>query len=192
MPRISSGTLVAALTLAALAAVGVLAAQASGSAPSRAAGARGGGPSAPSSGASPSARAKVARATYALPPGSGTGTGARVVYSLDQDRVWLVDSADQVSRAFAVTPGTVDPAPGRYTVVSRALSGTGGDGVPIEHVVRFADTGGVVIGFSSAQDGSLPTAPDPARKTGGVRERRADGAALWQAAPLGTRVVVVR
>jgi hypothetical protein len=191
MARISSGTMVAALTLAALAAVGVLAAQASGSAPSGAPGPQAG----QSVKSSPSPRPSAsATRTYALPSGSGTGTGARVVYSLDQDRVWLVDSADQITRTYTVVPGTVDPAPGTYTVVSRTLSGMGGDGVPIEHVVRFTTADGVVIGFSAARDGALPTAgaSSSSEKTGGIREARADGTALWEAAPLGAKVVVVR
>jgi hypothetical protein len=180
--------MVAALTMAALTAVGVLAAQAAGSAPTGGLAPRG-GPMASSPAASPSASATE---TYALPSGSGTGTGARVVYSLDQGRVWLVDSADQIARTFRVIPGTVDPPPGTYTVVSRTLSGIGGDGVPIEHVVRFTTASGVVIGFSAARDGSVPTATDSTTKTGGIRESRADGAALWEAAPMGAEVVVVR
>lgn len=76
-------------------------------------------------------------------------------------------------------------------MVSRNRDGIGGDGVPIEHVVRFTTANGVVIGFSAARDGSLPTAADPALKTGGIREGRADGDALWQSSPQGTTVVVV-
>jgi hypothetical protein len=179
--------MVTALTLAALAAVGVLAAQAAGTVPARSQGPQSGKTlSSPS--ASPSGSAGQ---TYPLPSGD-TGTGARVVYTLGKDRVWLVDGAGRVTRTFAVRPGTVDPAPGTYTVVSRTASGVGGDGVDIEHVVRFTTENGVVIGFSAAQDGSLPTAAEPDAKTGGIRETRADGTALWNAAPLGTKVVVVR
>lgn len=182
--------MVAALTMAALTAVGVLAAQAVGSAPAGAPASRA-GRSSVASPPSPSPSASATR-SYPLPSGSGTGTGARVVYSLDQDRVWLVDSANQATRTFTVTPGTVDPAPGTYIVVSHSLSGVGGDGVPIEHVVRFTTASGVVIGFSAARDGSLPPATATETKTGGIRETRADGAALWEAAPLGAKVVVVR
>lgn len=60
----------------------------------------------------------------------------------------------------------------------------------IEHVVRFATSGGVIIGFSAAEDGSLPS-PDPSQQTGGIRERRSDGSALWELATVGTKVVVV-
>jgi hypothetical protein len=62
--------------------------------------------------------------------------------------------------------------------------------VPVEHVVRFTSVGGTTIGFSAAIDGSMPT-PDPAKRTGGVREKPTDGAVLWQFAVLSTKVVVV-
>jgi hypothetical protein len=185
MARISSGAVVAGLTAAALAVIAALAVQASGAAPI-AAGRK------PGAVASPSSLPKAKPKTYPLPAGSGSGS--RVVYSLGQDRVWLVDAAGRTTRTFEVSPGTVDPAPGTYTVsgsLARTATGLGGDGVAIEHVVRFATSDGVVIGFSAAQDGSLPT-PDPAQKTGGIRERRADGAALWATALIGTRIVVVK
>jgi hypothetical protein len=185
MARISPGTIVAGLTAAALAAIAALAVQASGAAPIARQGNPGGAAASPSTSSSQStAKAKA----NALPGGSGSGL--RVVYSLGEDRVWLVDAAGKATRTFVVTPGTVDPALGSYTVTSRPAPGVGGDGVSIEHVVRFAKNG-VVIGFSAAQDGSLPT-PNPALKTGGIREKRADGAALWNTAVTGTKVVVVK
>jgi hypothetical protein len=186
MARISSGTVVAGLTFAALAAVGALAVQASVSASATGA-AKPGRSQSVSSSPAPASSAPTRR-TYPLPAGSGTG--ARVVYSLAQDRVWLVDATGRVSRTYPVSPGSVDPAPGVYAVVSRDPAGTGGDGVPIEHVVRFTRVNGVVIGFSAARDGSSPTA-NGTLKTGGIREARADGSALWEAAGLGAKVVVV-
>ena len=95
----------------------------------------------------------------------------------------------RVERTFTVMPGTVSPPPGRYTVTSRSAKVMGSDGVPVEHVVIFAHVNGVYVGFSAAVDGSTPT-PDPARKTGGVREARADGAAMWSFAEPGAPVVV--
>jgi hypothetical protein len=186
MARISPGTIVAGLTAAAVAAIAALAVQASGAAPIARPGNPGGAAAPPSTASSQStAKAKA----NALPGGSGSGL--RVVYSLGKDRVWLVDAAGKATRTFVVTPGTVDPALGSYTVTSRTAQGLGGDGVSIEHVVRFATHNGVIIGFSAAQDGSLPT-PNPAQKTGGIREKRADGTAVWDTAVTGTRVVVVK
>lgn len=124
----------------------------------------------------------------ALPAESGTGQ--RVVYGLSAERVWLVDAGDNVTRTYRVKPSTVHPSPGEYHVTSRTEQITGSDGVPIEHVVLFTSVDGTVIGFSAAVDGSLAD-PDPAQKTGGIRQARADGAALWDFTSSGSTVVVV-
>ncbi|MEU5524583.1 hypothetical protein ABZ759_28965 [Streptomyces sp. NPDC047860] len=119
-----------------------------------------------------------------------SGVGKRVVYSLEADRVWLVDEGGKVRRTFGVSPSSVDPAPGSYRVTSRSGEVTGSDGVPVEHVVRFATVGDTAIGFSAALDGSAPVL-DPRERTGGIRETRADGAAMWKFATIGRTVVVV-
>ncbi|WP_367321316.1 hypothetical protein [Streptomyces sp. HUAS ZL42] len=180
----NSSTFVAGLTAAALATVGFLAYQASASAPAE----LGEG----HSGATPAAPKKASRETgnrTALPGDSGTGV--RVVYSLGDDRVWLVGADRKVKRTFPVTPGSVDPAPGTYRVTSRSGSVTGTDGSPVEHVVRFAGVKGVTVGFSAAVDGSMEQVTDPAVKTGGIRESRADGDAMWDFARIGHKVVVI-
>lgn len=182
MARSSSG-FVAGLTVAAVAAVGFLAYQASAHVPDtlsrpqmkKSPGA--GAPKAPRDGKKP----------VALPGDSGTGE--RVVYSLDDDRVWLVGADNKVQRTFTVMPGTVDPSPGTYAVTSRTAAGTGSDGTAVEHVVRFALSDGVVIGFSAAVDGST-RAPEASKKLGGIREARADGTAMWEFATISQKVVV--
>ncbi|MGX4690356.1 hypothetical protein [Streptomyces sp. JNUCC 63] len=185
MARSSSG-FVAGLTAAAVATVGFLAHQAQANVPRSLRG----GPGATATPAASAAKAlRDKRHPTALPDGSGTGE--RVVYSVDDDRVWLVGPDNKVRNTFGVNPGSVDPTPGTYAVVSRSKAITGTDGVPVEHVVRFTDVGGVVIGFSAAVDGSAPT-PDPAVKTGGIRESRADGEAMWMFATVGQKVVVIR
>lgn len=188
MARSSSG-IVAGLTAAAVAAVAFLAYQASANAPS---------PdqlAAPGSGKKPAAHATnppkapaKPKDVLAVPAQSGTGT--RVVYSLAERRVWLVDGTGKASRTFQVAPSTVSPPPGTYAVGSRSGVITGSDGVEVEHVVRFATVEGVPIGFSAAVDGSMPS-PDPKSKTGGVRMQRPDGDALWSFATVGVKVVVV-
>lgn len=184
MPSSSAG-IVTGLTTAALITVGVLAYQASASVPvSLGTSHAVGEPAAVAS--------KAPRDTghpTALPAGSGKGE--RVVYSVDDDRVWLVGKGNKVQRTFKVTPGTVDPVPGTYYVTSRSNSVTGTDGTPIEHVVRFTSVDTVTIGFSAAVDGSLPE-NDPTAKTGGIRESREDGNAMWDFATIGHRVVVIR
>lgn len=184
----TSSSVVAGLVAAAVGTVGVLAWQASAHAPAGL-----GGKPHPGPGAS-SAAAKAPRDRRhptALPAGSGAGE--RVVYSVDDDRVWLVSAHNRVQRTFKVRPGTVDPAPGSYAVMSRSNLITGTDGVPVEHVVRFAMVGEVVIGFSAATGGQTPdTDADPTVRTGGVRESRADGTAMWNFATIGVPVVVIR
>lgn len=184
MARSSSG-LVAGLTAAALAVVGFLAYQASANVPDSL-----GAPKAPSavpSGQASGSPEKKEKDPLAVPAHSGTGV--RVVYSLGDRRVWLVGATGK-PRTFEVMPSTVSPAPGSYTVTSRSGSVSGSDGVPVEHVVRFAKVGNVPIGFSAAVNGSMAT-PDPNRKTGGVRMARADGDAMWVFATIGSKVVVV-
>ncbi|MEK9518888.1 L,D-transpeptidase [Streptomyces sp. NPDC087908] len=187
MARSSSG-FVAGLTAAAVAAVCFLAYQASANAPADVSAApRTPGTSAPS--VSPSGGPKQpAKNPLAVPAASGTGE--RVVYSLGERRVWIVAADGKAGRTFPVMASTVDPAPGSYSVTSRSGSVRGSDGVQIEHVVRFTTAQDVAIGFSAAVDGSTPS-PDPARKTGGIRMKRADGDALWTFAVIGAKVVVV-
>ncbi|MEU8629120.1 hypothetical protein [Streptomyces sp. NPDC048669] len=179
----------AALTAAAVAVVGLLAYQASANAPDSVAPK----PKTSSSG-TPSGtghakpKPKPKKDPLAVPASSGTGT--RVVYALGDRRVWLVDAKDKPTRTFKVMPSAVSALPGTYQVTSRSGTVTGSDGVPIEHVVRFAATDDVAIGFSAAQDGSMES-PDPTLKAGGVRMSRADGNAVWTFATVGAKVVVI-
>ncbi|MGW1404780.1 L,D-transpeptidase [Streptomyces sp. NPDC002403] len=184
MSRGSSG-IVAGLTAAALVAVGVLAFQASANAPDNLAAPK---PKA-SATATEHAKPKEKSRPAALPAHSGTGK--RVVYALEDRRVWLVDADGKVDRTFEVMPSALSPQPGTYRVSSRQGSPTkGSDGVMIEHVVRFAMADDVSVGFSAAVDGSMES-PDPTLKTGGVRMPRADGDAMWDFAMVDTKVVVV-
>lgn len=189
MARNSAGIVVAGLTAAALAVVGVLAVQAS-SAKERDDQSRQPQPSVstPAATDSGSGGGESAKKATTLP--SSSGDGKRVVYALDADRVWLVEEGDKVTRTFKVTPGTVDPLPGTYTVTSRSGHVTGTDNVPVENVVRFADNDGVTIGFSAAINGKQPE-NSPDQKTGGIRESRKDGEAMWLFATLDTKVVVL-
>lgn len=188
-----SGTIVAGITATALAVVAFLAYQASATAPDGPMRPRSGSGSATASGkpgapAASGAQTRKPPAPHHLPTASGTGV--RVVYALGDRRVWLVGPNDRIVRTYEATPSSVSPRPGQYAVTSRSASITGSDGVPVEHIVRFAAVDGVVVGFSAALDGSMPD-PNGGRKTGGIRESRADGTALWNFATVGTKVVVV-
>ncbi|MGV9288835.1 hypothetical protein [Streptomyces sp. NPDC003719] len=180
----SSAGWVAALTAAALGTVGFLTYQASARLPAEPDRAHATGKPAPGASKAP----RDARHPDALPLGSGRGE--RVVYSLDDDRVWLVGPDNRVQNTFTVTPGRVDPVPGTYAVTSRSKRITGSDGIPVEHVVRFTSVAGVVVGFSAAVDASPPK-PAPGLRTGGIRESRADGDAMWRFATIGQPVVVI-
>ncbi|MET9391436.1 hypothetical protein ABZY20_13645 [Streptomyces sp. NPDC006624] len=185
--RLPSWAWVSGLTVGAIAAVTVLAVQAD----------QGPHPTAASDKPSSSASAPVrptstptASAPERVPDGSGTGR--RIVYSLGEKRVWLVDASDAARRTFTVWPGTVSPDPGTYTISSRNAATTGSDGVQIEHILYFAARDGVSVAFSNAVDGSSPPPAASGGKTGGVRMKKADGTALWAFGTVGTTVTVVR
>ncbi|MEV7687114.1 hypothetical protein ACFW1F_14855 [Streptomyces bungoensis] len=149
------------------------------------------GPSASAS-ASPRPHASADPKPSAPPalPGD-SGTGRRIVYSVGEKRVWLVDATGHASRTFPVWPGTVNPQPGRYSVTLRIQSLKGSDGVEIEHVMYFTKAEGVNIAFSNALDGSSPP-PAGGQKLGGIRMHKQDGAALWSFGDTGSKVAVVK
>ncbi|MDO0926193.1 hypothetical protein QQY24_12430 [Streptomyces sp. TG1A-8] len=178
----TSAGIVAGLTALAVGVVGLLAHQAHTTVP---AGLRG---AARAAGAVKAPRDRHDPA--ALPDRSGTGE--RVVYSVDDDRVWLVGPDNRVGRTFPVRPGGVDPLPGTYWVSSRSNAVTGSDGAPVEHVVRFTSMNGVAIGFSAAVGSAPAPASDADTRTGGIRESREDGEAMWRFATIGVPVVVIR
>ncbi|MEU1850479.1 hypothetical protein ABZ499_14690 [Streptomyces sp. NPDC019990] len=182
--RLPSWAWVTGLTVGAIAAVTVLAVQADK------------GPHPTATSAKP--RSTAAAGQQPTPTASaparvpdGSGTGRRVVYSLGEKRVWLVDASEATRRTFTVWPGTVSPDPGTYTVSSRAEATTGSDGVRIEHIIYFAAKSGVSVAFSNAVDGASPPPADPGARTGGVRMKKADGTALWAFGTVGTTVTVV-
>ncbi|MFJ3642578.1 hypothetical protein ACIPRD_22840 [Streptomyces sp. NPDC090108] len=121
-----------------------------------------------------------------------SGTGRRIVYSLGEKRVWLVDATGAATRTFTVWPGTTGPQPGRYSITLRKPAGTGSDGVGIEHIMYFTLTKtGVNVGFSNAIDGSSPP-PANGMETAGIRLHKEDGAALWAFGAPATPVAVVQ
>ncbi|MFE6333640.1 hypothetical protein ACFVP3_13720 [Streptomyces sp. NPDC057806] len=149
------------------------------------------GPPGASATASATATPKATESARPTRVPDGSGTGRRIVYSLGQKRVWLVDASEATRRTFTVWPGTVAPDPGSYQVGTRTEATTGSDGVEIEHVVYFAAKSGVNVAFSNAVDGSSPPPPEAGAQTGGVRMKTGDGSALWAFATAGTTVTVV-
>jgi lipoprotein-anchoring transpeptidase ErfK/SrfK len=167
------------MTIAALAGVAVLAAQAEATAP------RVRAQSSNAATAKTSTKSSTSgTATYALPANSGSG--ARIVYSAGQQRIWLAQNRT-VERTMRVVPGTETPANGSYTVTSKTPGATGGDNVQVLYVVRFGSN----YGFDAEADiTGLP--PAPTGKTGGIRMAQLDAQALYEFASVGTTVVVVQ
>ncbi|MGW0612821.1 hypothetical protein [Streptomyces sp. NPDC002788] len=181
--RLPSWAWVTGLTVGAIAAVTVLGVQAD----------RGAHPTAGS--AKPSATASAQPTPTASVPArvpDGSGSGRRIVYSLGEKRVWLVDASDATRRTFTVWPGTVSPDPGTYAISFRNPATTGSDGVRIEHIMYFTAKSGVSVAFSNAVDGASPPPAASGAKTGGVRMKKADGSALWAFGTVGTTVAVVK
>lgn len=183
--RLPSWSWVTALTVGALVIIGFLTVQASHAAQPNASARR-------EASTAPRGTHGSASPRPAGPPAvpADSGQGRRIVLSLGQRKVWLVGADETAVRAFTVWPGSIRPAAGRYAITYRRAQGTGTDGVRVQHVVYFAAETGVSIAFSNAVDGSSPT-PAPGLRTGAVRERAADGTALWTFATVGTPVVVV-
>ncbi|MEV0241273.1 hypothetical protein AB0I06_15260 [Streptomyces sp. NPDC050674] len=182
--RLPSWAWVTGLTVGAIAAVTVLGLQAD----------KGPHPTATSVKPSSTASAQPTPTPSAAPARvpDGSGTGRRIVYSLGDKRVWLVDASEATRRTFTVWPGSVSPDPGSYTVSSRNPATTGSDGVQIEHILYFAAKSGVSVAFSNAVDGASPPPAASGSRTGGVRMQKADGSALWAFGTVGTTVTVVK
>lgn len=142
---------------------------------------------------SPSAHKTSAAANpTALPANSGSG--ARVVYSISGQRVWIVSSGSSVSSTFQVVPGTLTPPTGSYQVSDKEASETGSDGTPVQYVVLFGQAvvngENAVFGFDAvAGVPGLPPAPTSA--TGGIRMAQENARAIFNFASTGTAVVVV-
>ena len=129
----------------------------------------------------------------------GSGSGRRVVYSVSQQRVWLVEADENVSASWLVSGRRGIPKPGTYSVFSRSRwSSANGGRVRMEFMIRFVRTRGLAIGFHSipVDRRGRPIQSEEElgqpRSKGCVRQRRADAEHLWNWAPEGTAVTVTR
>ena len=146
----------------------------------------------------PPPAAEPARPSYPPLP-EGSGQGRRIVYSVEQQRVWLVEADEQVSASWLVSGRRGIPKPGTYHVFSRSRwSSASGGRVRMEFMVRFVKTRGLAIGFHSIpvdRRGRPIQSEDELgqpRSRGCVRQKRADAEHLWNWAPNGTTVNVTR
>ncbi len=127
-----------------------------------------------------------------------SGDGRRVVFSQDAQRVWLVEADGTVARTYLVSGSTYDNLqPGNYAVFSRSEQAWGiDDSGTMRNFVRFAHGPNAAIGFHD-----IPVFKGKRVQTekqlgtplshGCVRQATADALALWEFAPIGTRVVVI-
>jgi len=128
-----------------------------------------------------------------------SGAGRRIVYSVEQQRVWLVEADETIARSYLVSGRAGTPATGVYGVFSKSRYTTAiGGGARMEFMVRFAQGRSAAIGFHSIPVNSrgAPLQSDAQLGTyqsaGCVRQNWSDAEALWNWAPVGTQVVVVK
>ena len=127
-----------------------------------------------------------------------SGEAKRVVYSISQQRVWLVTDDESVKRTYLVSGSVYDNlSPGIYQVYSRSEDAVGiEDSGTMKYMVRFAHGANAAIGFHD-----IPISHGEKVQTrqqlgtplshGCVRQWRPDAKALWDFAPVGTEVDVV-
>jgi lipoprotein-anchoring transpeptidase ErfK/SrfK len=133
----------------------------------------------------------------ALPARSGTGR--RVVFSEQRQRVWLVSGSGTVQRSYLVSGSVTDNLhPGTYEVYSRSENAVGiDDSGTMRWFVRFTKgPSGAAIGFHTipVDDGRVVQRRSDLgtpQSHGCIRQANVDAKALWSFAPLGTTVVVV-
>ncbi len=130
-----------------------------------------------------------------------TGWGKRVVFDISEQRVWIVDrdanGDDDVRRTYPVSGSLTDNLePGTYSVYSRSRWAIGvDDSGTMEYFVRFTRGDHAAIGFHSipTKDGRLLQTRSQLgtpQSHGCIRQAKPDAIALWNFAPVGTKVVV--
>ncbi len=134
-------------------------------------------------------------ADFPLPEASGKGK--RVVFDLDQQRVWLVGARGGVKRTYLASGSVTDNLKaGTYEVYSHSEDATGIDGTSMRWMVRFTRGENAAIGFHDLPlgDNGRPVQRlrdlGTAQSHGCIRQAPGDAQALWTFAPVGTKVVV--
>lgn len=128
-----------------------------------------------------------------------SGAGRRIVYSVSEQRVWLVEHDETVSASWLVSGRKGIPRAGTYSIYSRSRwSSANGGKVRMEFMMRFVRPKGwsLAIGFHAIpvdRRGRPIQSEDELgqpRSKGCVRQARADAEHLWHWAPDGTTVRV--
>lgn len=134
-----------------------------------------------------------------LPAGSGSGT--RVVYDITGQQVWLVNADNKVERTYLVSGSRYDQLePGAYEVFSVSRNTTSWTGSEtMEYMVRFHRGKNSNIGFhdipvktSTGEEVQTLSELGTPLSDGCIRQDVEDAKALYDFAPVGTTVVVVR
>jgi lipoprotein-anchoring transpeptidase ErfK/SrfK len=138
-------------------------------------------------------------ATAPLPADSGEGR--RIVFDITDQQVWLVEDGDQVEHTYLVSGSRYDQLPeGTYEVFSKseeAVSWTYTE--TMRYMVRFHRGENSNIGFhdipiykESGEEAQTLSELGTPLSDGCIRQDHEDAKALWDFAPVGTQVVVVR
>lgn len=132
-----------------------------------------------------------------VPPNSGSGR--RIIYCVSCQHVWLVEADGLLTRHYPVSGRVNTPAPGTYSVFSKSpLAWAGHGGITMEYMVRYTWGNTLALGFHS-----IPKRPNGTflqteaelgqyRSSGCTRQRLVDAKFLYDWAPVGTKVVVLR
>ena len=134
----------------------------------------------------------------ALPADSGEGR--RIVYAVRAQRIWLVEADATVLDTYRVSGRKNTPRPGTYKVFSKSLHARATHGgITMRYMVRFTHaSSGVPIGFhdlprySNGRPMQTWQQLGTYQSGGCVRQDRAHAIQLYEWAPIGTRVVVLR
>lgn len=138
-------------------------------------------------------------ATAALP--ADAGTGKRVVFDITGQQVWLVEADDTVARTYLVSGSRYDQLPtGTFEVFSTSEDAVSWHSTEtMEYMVRFYRGERSNIGFhdlpvatATGQEVQTLSQLGTPLSDGCIRQDVVDAEALWDFAPVGTAVVVVR
>lgn len=129
-----------------------------------------------------------------LPP---SGSGRRVVFSIEGQRMWWVDEHETVLRTALVSGRANTPQQGTFQVYSKTLNATGLDGSRMDYFVRFTKgPNGWAIGFHDIPkvDGVPVQTPEQLGQPlshGCIRQSTEDAQFTWEFLDVGSTVVVV-
>jgi hypothetical protein len=128
-----------------------------------------------------------------------TGSGKRIIYSLNEQHVWLINKRGVLIADFPTAGRADKPGVGRYRVASKSPKSRNLDyEVTFNYMVRFAKGQRAWIGFHDiprTYDGKLwhtrKELGTPIGKGGCPHLAKKDAKFLYNFAKVGTRVVVV-